>query len=172
MWMIWIALGLLAVSITIWVISRGQQAQAGLPSGKVVFIDTTHLRRPEGALFSANYSLTGRPDFLVNQNGKIIPIEVKSVNAPVVPYPSHIYQLGAYGLLIKEHFGELPPRGILKYRDRAIEIPFTPDLMGQVIKMLEEIRTASETDGIDRSHSEKSRCRSCGFRSACGQSLV
>ncbi|OGO07487.1 MAG: hypothetical protein A3K46_00920, partial [Chloroflexi bacterium RBG_13_60_9] len=124
-----------------------------------------------GTLYSANYSLVGRPDYLVNQGGKIIPIEVKSGVAPVYPYSSQLYQLAAYGLLVREHFGQTPPYGILKYRDRAVEIPFTPRLLDEVAAVLEEIQTDSTAESVDRSHQEPNRCRACGFRTACDQRL-
>ena len=143
----------------------------GLPPGRVIHIDTTHLRPPEGTLFSANYGLAGRPDYLVNQGGIILPIEVKSGDAPVAPYASHIYQLAAYGLLIEEHFGRRPPYGIIKYRDRAIQIPFTPQLMDEVKSLLGEMRAAADSKRVDRSHEERARCAACGFRTACDQSL-
>ena len=137
MWLLLFALGLLLLSIILWGISRWQRNRLLFPAGRVIHIDTERLRKPEGTLFSANYSLVGRPDYLVNQGGWIIPIEVKSSAAPVTPYPSHLYQLAAYGLLVKEHFGRMPPYGILKYRDRAVEIPFTESLLDEVTAVLD-----------------------------------
>jgi CRISPR-associated exonuclease Cas4 len=166
-----LALGLLFVSLVLWGLSVWQRRTLALPAGRVIHIDTERLRKPEGTLYSANFALVGRPDYLVNQGGKIIPIEVKSGAAPVVPYPSHLYQLAAYGLLIREHFGRLPPYGILKYRDRTVEIPFTPGLLDRVSALLEEMQKDSSAVSVDRSHSESNRCRACGFRSVCGQRL-
>ena len=171
MWILGIALGLLVLSLIVWGIARWQRSRLDLPSGRIIHIDTGRLRRPEGTLFSANYSLIGRPDYLVNQGGKIIPIEVKSGAAPVTPYPSHLYQLAAYALLIEEHFGRTPPYGILKYRDRAVEIPLSSRLLDEVKEILEEIQADSTEGEIDRSHTEPRRCRACGFRSACDQRL-
>jgi CRISPR-associated exonuclease Cas4 len=171
MWILAVALGLLILSIILWGISRWQRNRLHLPSGRFIYIDTIRLRRPEGTLFSANYSLLGRPDYLINQGGNIIPIEVKSGAAPVVPYPSHLYQLAAYGLLVGEHFGRTPPYGILKYRDRAVEIPFTERVMSETTALLEEMRLESSAASLDRSHSEPNRCRACGFRAVCDQRL-
>ena len=171
MWILGIALGLLFFSLILWGISGWQRRRLALPSGRVIHIDTARLRKPEGTLFSANYSLVGRPDYLINQGGKIIPIEVKSGAAPVVPYSSHLHQLAAYALLIREHFGQAPPYGILKYRDRTVEIPFTPNLLDTVKAVLEEMRTDSSAAAVDRSHTEPNRCRACGFRNACDQRL-
>jgi len=172
MWLLLFALGLLLLSILLWVISRWQRNRLMFPAGRVIHIDTERLRKPEGTLFSANYSLVGRPDYLVNQGGWIIPIEVKSSGAPVTPYPSHLYQLAAYGLLVKEHFGRMPPYGILKYRDRAVEIPFTESLLDEVTAELEEIQADATAAAVNRSHDDPKRCRGCGFRTACDQRLA
>ena len=171
MGILFLALGLLVLSLILWGLSRWERGRLSLPSGRVIHIDTGRLRKPEGTLFSANYSLVGRPDYLVNQGGRIVPIEVKSGPAPVLPYPSHMYQLAAYGLLIREHFGQAPPNGILKYRDRAVEIPLTERLLEEVAALLEEMRDDASAPSVDRSHEERNRCRACGFRSACDQRL-
>jgi CRISPR-associated exonuclease Cas4 len=170
--LIWTALGLAAISLALWLFSRWQLNRAGLPAGQVIHLDTTHLRPPEGTLFSANFGLTGRPDYLVNQGGRIIPIEVKSSPAPATPYPAHIYQLAAYALLVEEHFGRPPSYGVLKYKDRTLRIPFTPQLLDGVKTLLEEMHAEAGSGKIRRSHEEKSRCTACGFRESCDQSLA
>jgi CRISPR-associated exonuclease Cas4 len=169
---LFLALGLLVLSLLVWGISRWERRRLSLPSGRVIHIDTERLRKPEGTFFSANFSLVGRPDYLINQGGRIIPIEVKSGSAPVVPYPSHLYQLAAYGLLIREHFGQPPPYGILKYRDRAVEIPLEDRLLDKAAGLLEEMQAEVSAPSIDRSHEEGKRCRACGFRSVCDQRLA
>ena len=171
MWILGFAIGLFVLSLLAWGVSQWQRRKLHLPSGRVIHIDTGPLRKPEGTLFSANYSLVGRPDYLVNQGGRIIPIEVKSGTAPVTPFPSQLYQLAAYALLIMEHFGRMPPYGIIKYRDRAVEIPISSDLLDEVIAMLEEIQADSSALGVDRSHAEPRRCRACGFCTVCDQRL-
>jgi CRISPR-associated exonuclease Cas4 len=172
MLLIWISLGLAVFSLALWMISRWQQNRAGLPAGQVIHLDTTRLRPLEGTLYSANFGLTGRPDYLVNQGGRIIPIEVKSSAAPAAPYPSHVYQLAAYALLIEEHFGQRPSYGILKYKDRTLQIPFTLQLMDGVKTLLDDMRLEAASDKLDRSHEDKARCISCGFRESCDQSLA
>jgi CRISPR-associated exonuclease Cas4 len=167
-----IAFGLLLLAFAGWLGFLWQRNRSGLPEGRLIFIDTGKMNPPEGALFSPNYSLTGRPDFLVHQGGEVIPIEVKSAAAPAYPYPSHIFQLAAYLLLVEEHFGGKPPFGILKYRDRSLQIPFTPKLKEDLIRMLAAMREDARSSNLDRSHEDPGRCRRCGFRSACGQSLA
>ncbi len=166
------SLGLLILSIIVWGISHWQRNRLRFPAGRVIHIDTERLRKPEGTLFSANYSLVGRPDYLINQGGWIIPIEVKSGVAPVTPFHSHLFQLAAYGLLVKEHFGRVPPYGILKYRDKAVEIPFTGTLLDEVSTVLDAIQADASKTAVGRSHDEPKRCRACGFRAVCDQRLA
>jgi CRISPR-associated exonuclease Cas4 len=169
---LFVALGLLVLALFIGGLSRWERSRLHLPRGRVIHIDTGRLRKPEGTLFSANYSLVGRPDYLINRGGRIIPIEVKSGAAPVVPYPSHLYQLAAYGLLVREHFGQPPSYGVLKYRDRAVEIPFTSRLLDETARLLEEMQADSAAAEVDRSHEERNRCRACGYRAGCDQRLA
>jgi CRISPR-associated exonuclease Cas4 len=171
MTLLYLSLGVLVVAVALWGLAAWQQSRAGLPPGRVIHVDTTRLRPPEGTFFSANLGLTGRPDYLVNRAGVILPIEVKSGDAPAAPYASHIFQLAAYGLLVEEHFGSRPPYGILKYRDRAIQIPLTDGLMDSVKSLLQEMRRDADAKRVDRSHEERARCAACGFRTSCDQSL-
>jgi CRISPR-associated exonuclease Cas4 len=165
------AILLLCLGIVCWILSIRQRRNAGLPEGRIIYIDTTKLRRTEGTFFSPALSVAGRPDYLVNRGGVIVPVEVKSSAAPISPHSSHIHQLAVYALLVEEQFGNLPPFGILKYKDRTLEIPMTPALMQTTRMILESMQTDVAEKEILRSHDEPARCRKCGFRSACGQPL-
>jgi CRISPR-associated exonuclease Cas4 len=166
-----IAFVLLLLGLISWIISIRQRRGAGLPDGRIVFIDTAHLRRTEAPFFSPALSLTGRPDYLINHGGAILPVEVKSSSAPATPYASHLHQLAAYALLVEEHFGSLPPYGILKYRDQTLEIPITAELIQSTKAILESMQKEGDKKEQLRSHQEAARCRGCGFRGACGQAL-
>jgi CRISPR-associated exonuclease Cas4 len=58
---------------------------AGLPPGRVVYADTGGWRSPDEPFFSAQYALTGKPDYLVETRAGLVPIEVKSRAAPSQP---------------------------------------------------------------------------------------
>jgi CRISPR-associated exonuclease Cas4 len=163
---------LLLFGLIVWMLSIRQRREAGLPEGRIIYIDTTKLRRTEGTFFSPALSLAGRPDYLVNRNGLILPVEVKSSVAPATPHLSHVHQLAAYALLVEEHFGELPPFGILKYKDRTLEIPITRELVHSTKAIMQAMQAASEKKELPRSHDEPARCGGCGFRAVCGQALL
>ncbi|MCE5296387.1 MAG: PD-(D/E)XK nuclease family protein, partial [Euryarchaeota archaeon] len=53
-------------------------------------------------LRSERYGLTGRPDYILQENGGIVPVEMKSGRRPKGPLFSHIVQLAAYCLILDE----------------------------------------------------------------------
>jgi CRISPR-associated exonuclease Cas4 len=161
---------LLAALFLFWQASRQRKA-AGLPPGRVIYTDTRQWGKVEKPLFDPVSGLTGRPDYLVEQQGFSIPVEVKSAYAPSEPYPSHVYQLAAYCLLIERTTGKRPPYGILHYRNRDFALDYTPDLEAGLIKTLQEIRLYERSSSVDRSHDEPARCARCGFRHVCDQRL-
>jgi CRISPR-associated exonuclease Cas4 len=57
--------------------SRRQRQEAGLPGGQVIYTDTRAWgEKVEHPLYDQLLGLTGKPDYLVQQNGQIIPVEV------------------------------------------------------------------------------------------------
>ncbi len=106
---IYIALALLALALFILWLSSRRQKEAGLPGGRVIYTDTRAWGAPlEKPLYDSKLGLTGKPDYLVEQKGQIIPVEVKSGRAPDSPYDLHIYQLASYCLLVDKIYGKRP----------------------------------------------------------------
>ncbi|MGQ9627715.1 MAG: CRISPR-associated protein Cas4 [Anaerolineae bacterium] len=146
---------------------RGLQSLR-LPDGKVVYADAGLMERP---LFSPRYGLRGKPDYLIEQGGYKIPVELKSSPAPCSPYLSHMLQLAAYCLLIEEEYGHPPPYGLIQYQDASFTVDYTPALKERLLSTLEEMRAACAADDVLPNHRSPSRCRGCGFREECGQAL-
>jgi CRISPR-associated exonuclease Cas4 len=147
------------------------QRGTGLPSGRVAYVDTGAWNRCERPLFSAQFRLTGRPDYLVKSRQAVIPVEVKSGAAPPQPYATHVLQLAAYCLLVEEQEGRTPSHGIIKYRNRVFEVDYTPALRSRLIEILGAMRRDLDAQDVDRSHQDSSRCRACGYREQCDQAL-
>ena len=59
-------------------------------------------RETSRLLRSERYGLTGRPDYILERGGEIIPVEVKSGRKPPGPLFSHVLQVAAYCLLLEE----------------------------------------------------------------------
>ena len=157
--------------LLLWLSNR-QRRKSGLPVGKIIYTDTRGWGRLEKPLYYAALDLTGKPDYLVEQDGLIIPVEVKSGRAPAAPYDSHVYQLAAYCLLVEMTYKRRPTHGIIHYSDRDISVPYSTALETSLLKMLFRIKVAQEVDELPRSHDQTARCRGCGYRNICDQSLA
>lgn len=169
---LYLALLLLAIALfLLWRASR-QRREAGLPGGRIIYTDTHGWAKVEKPLTAAELGLTGKPDYLVQSGQSIIPVEVKSGRAPAAPYDSHIFQLAAYCLLVEKTYGKRPPYGIIHYSGRDFAIDYSPQLESALLDLLAEIRRDESRSDVPRSHEEPARCRKCGFRGVCDQSLV
>ncbi len=157
-----------------WLLRRAnrQRQRSGLPPGRVIYADTGAWARVERPLFSRRYRLTGKPDYLLADGDKFIPVEIKSGAAPPQPYPSHVLQLAAYCLLIAETCGARPSYGIVRYRDRTFAVDFTAHLETRLLEALDEIRQDAAADDVPRSHDNPAQCAACGYRPFCDQSLI
>lgn len=161
---------LLLAAILFWVSGRVRRA-AGLPGGRIIYTDTRGWGRVEKPLYDSTLGLTGKPDYLVEQNGRLIPVEVKSGRAPQSPYDSHIYQLAAYCLLVEKTMGKRPPYGIIHYADRDFAVDYTHELEDALLDLLADIRRDERREDVPRSHENPGRCVKCGFREVCDQRL-
>ncbi len=116
--------------------------------------------------------MTGKPDYLVEHGGQVIPVEVKSGRAPEAPYDSHIFQLAAYCLLVQRSLGKRPPYGIIHYQDRDFAVDYTPELETALLELLADMRRDEWRGEAFRSHESPARCLRCGFRHVCDQKVA
>ena len=170
--MLYLALFLLILAIIFLRQSSVQRKEAGLPGGRIIYSDTRGWGKLEKPLFYTALELTGKPDYLVQQNGKIIPVEVKSGRAPDAPYDSHVYQLAAYCLLVEKTYKIRPPYGIIHYENRDFAIDYTREMEAALIDLLADMKHDEHQKDVPRSHEQAGRCAKCGFRNVCDQSLV
>lgn len=157
--------------LLLWQSSR-QRRVAGLPDGRILYSDTREWGKQEKPLYHAALGLTGKPDYLVEKNGRIIPVEVKSGRAPQAPYDSHIFQLASYCLLVENAYGKRPPYGIIHYEDRDFAVDYTRELEAALLELLADMKADEKRREIHRSHEQASRCARCGYRHGCDQSLA
>ena len=163
---------LLLFAFVLFIISGRQRRDSGLPGGRVIYTDTHAWGKVEKPLFDRDLGLTGKPDYLVEQNGRIIPIEVKSGRTPAAPYDSHIFQVAAYCYLVHKTTGKRPPYGILHYPARDFAVDYTPQLETALLDVIADIRVDEQHAEVRRSHEDEQRCRHCGFRDGCDQRLA
>ena len=137
------------------------------PAYKNKTIYSDHREKPEKALFSSNYGLIGKPDFILHTKEGLLPLEIKHTNRPDQPYFSHVMQLTSYCLLIEEEKGVKPKYGFIQYKGgRAFSIPYTQKMKSFLLKTMQEMR-----DYIELGESPKPfknyKCEKCNYKDNC-----
>lgn len=136
--------------------------------GKIEYIDVDNSK-----LFTSDrYGLSGRPDYVIKLEDKIIPVEEKRGRTPRGPLFSHLIQIAAYCLLIEESTGRAPPYGILKYPEHEHEIEYNEDLKRILLQKMEEMRATARSGEAHRNHSRPGKCRTCSRRGVCPERLA
>jgi CRISPR-associated exonuclease Cas4 len=148
-----------------------RQKDAGLPLGRVIYDDSGAWGRVEEPIYDPLLRLVGKPDYLVAEGDARVPVEVKSANPPITPYPSHVFQLAAYCLLVEHSTGKRPPYGILRYNNRTFSIDYTQDMEARLLDVLADMRQKEQQGDVKRSHETAARCAACGYRSICKQKI-
>jgi CRISPR-associated exonuclease Cas4 len=172
--MTWLAVAALFLFLLGWASMRRAgrlREESGLPAGRLIYADRaqTDWYPPAKPLYSAQYGLVGKPDYLVRTEEGIIPVEVKSAPAPDIPYLGHLLQLAAYCLLVEETSGQTPAHGLLKYADALYEIDFTAELRVELFDTLANMRRARLARNVPRNHDQPNKCARCGFRHGCDE---
>lgn len=157
-----------------WLLSRELFARTGLPTRSILYADVGSTFPQSAPLISRRYRLTGKPDYLVRVEDGIAPVELKSSRSPSSgrPYDGHLFQLAAYCLLVEDVCRVSVPYGLIRYEDRSIRVDYTPSLRASLLALVDEMRAAKRDEECHINHNQPSKCRSCGFRSDCGESLI
>jgi CRISPR-associated exonuclease Cas4 len=87
------------------------------------------------------------------------------------PNASEVPQLTAYCVLVEDSLGATPPHGIIQYADRPWPIRYTRKGRERILQILDEIRQAHEVQTVHRDHEHAGRCRACGYRAVCDETL-
>ena len=170
--MLYLALALFIFALFFFRKSSVQQQEAGLPGGRIIYSDMRDWGKVEKPLYFSELDLTGKPDYLVEQNGRIIPVEVKSGRAPDAPYDSHIFQLATYCLLVEKNYDTRPPYGIIHYENKDFAIDYTRELEDALTDLVVEMKRDEHKRDVPRSHEQAGRCARCGYRNVCDQRLA
>jgi CRISPR-associated exonuclease Cas4 len=192
--MIWplLLLFLLVVAATLAARAAARESKrAGLPAGALLYSDTgrpvgrvagTEVgrdgKKQERPLVSEPLELIGRPDYLIEAEGSVVPVEAKSTNCPPGgrPYDSHLAQLAAYCLLVEDVLGATVPYGLVKYRDREVRVEYTDEMRASALALIEEmkedINASANGEEVHRSHDDPRRCAGCSLRDVCTESLA
>lgn len=162
---------LLVAALVLMALGRVQAKTAGIPLGRVIYCDTDRFREVSEALVDRELRLSGKPDYLVESRGRIIPVEVKTGRTPRQPYEAHIFQLAAYCRLVEAAMGRRPPYGILHYPEQDFAIDYTPELESALLDLVRGLHRDETPEPPARSHQEAARCQGCGYRKNCPERL-
>jgi CRISPR-associated exonuclease Cas4 len=183
---------LLALAAAVAGIAAARETKrAGLPAGRLLYGDTgrpvgrvagTEVgrdgKKQERPLVSEALELIGRPDYLIEAEGGVVPVEVKSTACPAGgrPYDSHLAQLAAYCLLVEDVLGATVPYGLVKYRDREVRVEYTDEMRERALALIGELKAdmnaSAEGGEVHRSHEDPRRCAGCSLRDVCTESLA
>jgi CRISPR-associated exonuclease Cas4 len=166
-----LSLLLFGLALVLFWLARRKKNASGVPGGRIIYSDTGGWQPVEKALYDPETGLTGRPDYLVEHKGLVIPVEVKSGHVSHAPHDSHIFQLAAYCWLVERTYGKRPSHGILHYPNRTFAIDYTRALESELRQMLDEMHAREKKKDIPRSHEQPARCRGCGYQNMCTQRL-
>ncbi|MBP9719630.1 MAG: Dna2/Cas4 domain-containing protein [Candidatus Levybacteria bacterium] len=118
----------------------------GVLLGKRIYQDTEE--NPGKLLFAKTIPLCGKPDYLLQQNQMIFPVEVKTGRTPTSPYLNHEMQLMAYCLLVEENYHTRPMGGYIRYPDKEFKILYTKEaedsLRNIIAEMIEKKQNGEE----------------------------
>ena len=136
--------------------------------GKIEYIDMGDSR----VYRSERHMLTGKPDYVIKLDDRVIPVEEKKGRTPQGPLFSHILQLSAYCLLVEESTGKAPPYGLLKYPEHEHQIEYNEDLKKILLQKLDEMREAERKGEAHRNHDRPGKCRFCSRKDVCPEKLA
>ena len=170
---LFVALLLVAVGVILLTVSRRFGRKSGMPRGEVIYDDASGPAREQ--FISKRLLMAGKPDYLMkDRNGDLIPVEVKSSNAPRAgrPYESHLMQLAAYFLLLEDVLQRPVPYGLIRYRNRTLRVANTDELRARLMEVIAQMRRLMARDVARRNHNRAQRCSRCSVAHACDERLV
>jgi len=152
--------------------TRTHAALSVQPNWELLYTDQGEKRVALLSVSTEDAHLVGRPDRVYRIPGtkEAVIVEDKSRTKPPVLYDSHRMQLGAYVLLVEEHFGLRVTHALVRYRDGAFDVPVDDRLRETVRGLLREMAQVNP-EHLFRNHEHPGRCRSCAYRQRCPQAL-
>jgi CRISPR-associated protein Cas4 len=143
---------------------RRRRAALGISQGRIVSADDSLIRAP--TLRSARLGLVGRCDHLLRVGDAYVPVEQKPSARRL--QQSHILQVGALCLLVRDVYGVRPPYGVVVLADGSQErVTFSEELERGVVRTMAEIRRILATGEPPGPRWMGAKCRACGYRPLC-----
>ena len=140
-------------------------------AGRVTRTDAG-VARPVPLLRSAHHGVAGRPDYLIEERGRVVPVELKPARRARSPWLRDVVQLAAYCLLLEEAEPRFAGYGYLRYAGRTFRVDFTPSLRAELLRTLAALRADLGAADVEPNHEDPRRCARCALVVACGRPLT
>ncbi len=124
---------------------------------------------PEIRVSSEVLGLRGIVD-QVNVDEGFIPIEIKTGKAPRDGvWKEHKIQVGAYMMLLSEHYGQEVKEGFVEYRmvNEKRKVVMNEFLREDIFDLIDKVKKLLESDCKPEKVEEEWKCESCGIREKC-----
>lgn len=148
---------------------RTTQRSEGVVPGTLVDSD---LADEAKLLLDPEWDLSGRPDYVLETEKGVVPVEVKTGNTPPRPYESHVMQVAVYLRLLEANTGRPPEYGLITYPEGVFRVGWDDKNRKKLQAVLERLATAKAEGQADRDHHHRGRCLGCARRHACDQRLA
>jgi CRISPR-associated exonuclease Cas4 len=165
-----LVLVLVAAALVLGIVSLLMLRRSGL-RGRVVASDSI-VSRPSRVLRSARYGIAGKPDYLVEEHGRIAPVELKPSRESNSPWLRDVVQLAAYCLLLEETEPRFAGYGYLRYANRTFRIDFTHRVRGELLRTIANTRADLTATDVPPNHHDPRRCARCMLVRVCGRAVV
>jgi CRISPR-associated protein Cas4 len=126
--------------------------------------------RPEFSVSSPELGLRGKIDLLEVYPTGILPVELKSGQAPRQGvWREQRIQVAAYALLLEQRFRTAVPAAALRYLEGGEErrVPVNPFLKDEVLRLLETVGKTLASPAVPPQLENLRKCAACGLRDPC-----
>ncbi|MDP3728837.1 MAG: CRISPR-associated protein Cas4 [bacterium] len=124
---------------------------------------------PELRIVSEKLQLVGVIDRVDLVDG-FIPVEIKTGSAPRDGvWKEHMIQIGAYILLLSEHYGKDISEGYVEYRaiNERRKIVMNPFLKDEILELIQKVRNTLNRKELPAKTNDIKKCEKCGIRDIC-----
>jgi len=123
---------------------------------------------PELYVKSETLGLKGRVDNVEIVDNNFIPVEIKTGKSPSEGvWKNHMVQIGAYMLLLSEHYGKEINYGFVDYKEtERVKVVMNPFLKDEIFELRDSVNKMVESKEIP-DKIEGKKCDVCGLRDEC-----
>jgi CRISPR-associated exonuclease Cas4 len=162
------SIALIFLSVAFRIQARKLKKIHSIQPGRIIYSD---LNKPAKSLFSKKYQITGKPDYIIKEKDRFIPVELK-YGRHNSPQKNHLFQLAGYCQLIEDSYGGFVPYGIIIYNNKnQYKIPFNPQTRFELEYTIKEMRKILKNRSISRNHDDSHRCINCSMKEYCSFTL-